>query len=281
MYRAKGRFWEIDFLRGLAVVLMLGYHFLYDLDFFRLAEFELNSGLLSYIGRGAAEMFILVSGAALSISYSRANGAGASSPTSASHSSSTLASFSAISSSSALTTSAFPSKLFRKYLRRGLKLFTLGLVLTAVTRVFLPERYILFGILHFFGVSAILAYPYLRLKEANLLMALLFFIPGYWLGTRTFGFSTLIWLGFRPEHFQALDYFPVFPWFGMVLLGIYLGNSLYAGGIRQFAVPAFEGSGAVKGFAWLGKHSLFIYFIHQPLFLALLWTAGYLDLNLI
>ena len=154
-------------------------------------------------------------------------------------------------------------------------------MLTAVTRVFLPERYILFGILHFFGVSAILAYPYLRLKEANLLMALLFLIPGYWLGTRTFGFSTLIWLGFRPEHFQALDYFPVFPWFGMILLGIYLGNSLYAGGIRQFAVPALESSGAVKGFSWLGKHSLFIYFIHQPLFLALLWTAGYLDLNLI
>ena len=274
MYRAQGRFWEIDFLRGLAVVLMLGYHFLYDLDFFRLAEFELNSGLLSYIGRGSAEMFILVSGAALSISYSRANGPGASpsaSP-SASNSSSAL--------SSALT-SALTSKLFRKYLRRGLKLFTLGLVLTAVTRVFLPERYILFGILHFFGVSAILAYPYLKLKEANLLMALLFLIPGYWLGTRTFGFSTLIWLGFRPEHFQALDYFPVFPWFGMILLGIYLGNSLYAGGIRQFAVPALESSGAVKGFSWLGKHSLFIYFIHQPLFLALLWTAGYLDLNLI
>lgn len=270
MYRAQGRFWEIDFLRGLAVVLMLGYHFLYDLDFFRLAEFELNSGLLSYIGRGSAEMFILVSGAALSISYSRANGPGGS----ASHSlsSSTL---------HLTSSSAFPSKLFRKYLRRGLKLFALGLVLTAVTRVFLPERYILFGILHFFGVSAILAYPYLRLKEANLLMALLFLIPGYWLGTRTFGFSTLVWLGFRPEHFQALDYFPVFPWFGMVLLGIYLGNSLYAGGIRQFAVPALESSGAVKGFSWLGKHSLFIYFIHQPLFLALLWTAGYLDLNLI
>ncbi len=227
MYRAQGRFWEIDFLRGLAVVLMLGYHFLYDLDFFRLAEFELNSGFLSYIGRGSAEMFILVSGAALSISYSRANGPGSS----ASHSlsSSTL---------HLTSSSAFPSKLFRKYLRRGLKLFALGLVLTAVTRVFLPERYILFGILHFFGVSAILAYPYLRLKEANLLMALLFLIPGYWLGTRTFGFSTLVWLGFRPEHFQALDYFPVFPWFGMVLLGIYLGNSLYAGGIRQFAVPA-------------------------------------------
>jgi len=108
-------------------------------------------------------------------------------------------------------------------------------------------------------------------------MALLFLIPGYWLGTRTFGFSTLFWLGFRPENFQTLDYFPVFPWFGMVLLGIYLGNSLYSGGIRQFAVPALESSGAVKGFAWLGKHSLFIYFIHQPLFLGFLWAAGYLD----
>ncbi len=258
MYKAQGRFWEIDFLRGIAVLLMLGYHFLYDLDFFGLAEFELNSGFLSYIGRGAAELFILVSGAALSISYSRSNSPG----------------------SSLTTASIYPvsaSKQFPKYLRRGLKLFTLGLVLTAITRIFLPERYILFGILHFFGVAAILAYPYLRLKEENLFMALLFLIPGLWLAERTFGFSTLVWLGFQPEHFQTLDYFPIFPWFGLVLVGIYIGNTLYSGGSRQFGVPALESSGAVKSFAWLGKHSLIIYFIHQPLFLALLWAAGFLD----
>jgi len=278
MYRAQGRFWEIDFLRGIAVVLMLGYHFLYDLDFFGLAEFQLNSGLLSYIGRGAAELFILLSGAALSISYSRSNRSGASTSTSSSSSSMPLTS---VSTSASASTRPPSSSLFRKYLRRGLKLFSLGLVLTAVTRIFLPERYILFGILHFFGVAAILAYPYLRLKEENLLIALLFLIPGYWLGTRTFGFSALVWLGLRPEHFQTLDYFPIFPWFGIVLLGIYLGNSLYSGGIRQFGVPALESSGSVKGFSWLGKHSLFIYFIHQPLFLALLWAAGFLDPNMI
>lgn len=281
MYRAQSRFWEIDFLRGVAVVLMLGYHFLYDLDFFGLAEFQLNSGLLSYIGRGAAETFILVSGAALSISYSRSNRQGSSG--NGSEGSDSGRSDSGRSGPDPASVSIYPppaSTQFPKYLKRGLKLFTLGLVLTAVTRAFLPEKYILFGILHFFGVSAVLAYPYLRLKEENLFMALLFLIPGLWLAERTFGFSTLVWLGFRPEQFQTLDYFPIFPWFGLVLLGIYIGNTLYSGGFRQFAVPALESSGTVKGFAWLGKHSLFIYFIHQPLFLGFLWGAGFLDLNM-
>ncbi|WP_243684144.1 heparan-alpha-glucosaminide N-acetyltransferase domain-containing protein [Methanosarcina barkeri] len=66
------RFWEIDCLRGLAVLLMLFYHYLYDLDFFKLVDVQIRSGFILYAGRFSALLFILISGVALSISHSRA-----------------------------------------------------------------------------------------------------------------------------------------------------------------------------------------------------------------
>jgi uncharacterized membrane protein len=250
MERRSSRFWEIDCLRGFAVILMLAYHFLYDLDFFGLANIELRSGTFYYMGRGAAFLFILISGTALSISHSRDLESGL---------------------------SREPAENFSKYLKRGLRLFSMGLVITGVTWIFFPGQYILFGILHFFGVSAVLAYPFLKKGKENLLFSLFFVLAGLYLNDRTFGFSALIWLGLRPEGFVTLDYFPLFPWFGVLLTGIFLGNSLYKDGNRQFKIPEADKFQLQKPFSWIGKHSLSIYFIHQPVFLGLLLLSGFLD----
>jgi uncharacterized membrane protein len=243
-----GRFWEIDCLRGFAVFLMLIYHFLYDLNFFQLADIELDSGFFLYAGRTAALLFILISGTALSISHSRAigkkgNGNG-------------------------------EKENFSKYLKRGIKLFSMGLILTGITWIFLPEEYIIFGILHFFGVSAILIYPFLKYRKENLFFSFFFILAGFYLRSRTFDFPYLLWLGFMPANFATLDYFPIFPWFGVLLAGVFFGNSLYSGGNRQFKIPEAGKTPFFRFFSIIGKHSLFIYFIHQPLFLGLLFFGG-------
>ncbi|MCQ1535074.1 DUF1624 domain-containing protein [Methanosarcina sp. KYL-1] len=255
MHLQTNRFPEIDLIRGLAVLFMLVYHFLYDLDFFGIAEFKLNSGPLLWAGRGSAFLFIMVSGTALSISYSRAH-----------------------KKKPEIEGNTSPG-IFPKYLKRGVKLFSLGLLLTGITWIFLPGQYIIFGILHFFGVSAVLAYPFLKYGKENLFFGLFFGLFGLYLRHRTFGFSSLLWLGFRPEHFRSLDYFPIFPWFGVLLLGIYLGSSLYTGGKRQFEVPGFASGTDIsfKGLSSLGKHSLAIYFAHQPFFLGLFFLGGFID----
>lgn len=248
------RFWEIDCLRGLAVLLMLLYHFLYDLDFFELVDVQLRSGFILYAGRFSALLFILISGAALSIGHSRA-----------------------LNKESAGNI----SENFFKYLKRGIKLYLMGLLLTGITWIFLPEEYIVFGILHFFGVSAVLVYPFLRYGKENLFFSLFFGLIGLHLKNMTFGFSSLLWLGFTPENFSTLDYFPVFPWFGVLLAGVFLGNFLYSGGKRQFEIPYTEKDPLIRLFSRTGQHSLLIYFIHQPLFLGLLFLSGLLNLNML
>jgi uncharacterized membrane protein len=250
MDRHADRFWEIDCLRGFAVLLMLLYHFLYDLDFFGIENIEIRSGLFLYVGRGSAFLFILISGIALSISHSRA-----------------------------LDKEIGGNKTenFTKYLKRGAKIFLMGLVLTVITWIFLPGQYIIFGILHFFGVSAVLAYPFLKYRKENLFFSLFFGLTGLYLREKTFGFSALLWLGFTPENFTTLDYFPIFPWFGVLLIGIFLGNSLYAGGKRKFKIPQTRKNPLIRSISIVGQHSLIIYFIHQPLFLGLLFLSGLLD----
>jgi uncharacterized membrane protein len=244
MVRDSYRFWEIDFLRGFAVTIMLLYHFLYDLDFFNLADVELNSGPLLYLARLGASLFILISGIALSISHSRA------------------------------LSKSYREENFSKYLKRGCKLFSMGLFLTLITWIYFPEEYIVFGILHFFGVAALLVYPFLDYKKENLLFGLFFVIIGLYLRGKTFGFSTLVGLGFIPENFTTFDYFPIFPWFGVLLIGVFLGNTVYEYGNRQFKFPYTGDNFFLRLFSSAGKHSLFIYFIHQPILLAFLFLTG-------
>jgi uncharacterized membrane protein len=252
----KERFWEVDFLRGLAVILMITYHFIFDLSFFGIYPLNIFSGLLWYFPRITAGIFIFLVGVSLYLSYTRAE---------------------------LLRIYSSERDFFFKYLKRGLWIFSLGLVITLATWIFIRAEFIVFGILHFIGLAIILQYPFLKSnrnhKYLNLAAGLIFIVAGIYLHTFTFNFDWLLWLGFIPQNLVTVDYFPLLPWLGVVSLGIFVGSILYRDYQRKFKFPDLSSYLPVKLFTFLGRHSLIIYFIHQPVLIGLLYLLGVLDIT--
>jgi uncharacterized membrane protein len=75
-------------------------------------------------------------------------------------------------------------------------------------------------------------------------------------------------LGIEPTNHVYADYFPLIPWSGVVLLGIFLGNTLYTNGERRYPLPL--SSMPFMPLQWLGERSLMLYLLHQPILVAIL-----------
>ncbi len=234
------RFWEVDSLRGVAIVMMIAFHLLFDLDYFRGPGFDLYSGFWFLFGRATVLIFLLLTGVSLTLSYSRALKGGVVKPS--------------------------------RYLKRGLRIFLYGLAITLITWLLLPKGVIVFGVLHLIGISIILAYPFLKFRIPNLLLGIVLIILGLFLQTLVFDFPWLLWLGLKPPAFYSFDYLPLLPWFGVVLIGIFLGNFLYPNYRRGFGIRDLSGFIPFRALSFLGRHSLIIYLLHQPVLLALLYA---------
>ncbi len=90
----------------------------------------------------------------------------------------------------------------------------------------------------------------------------------------------LLWLGVRAPVGYMLDYRPMMPWFGVVLLGVVAGSALYSDGERRFPWPVQIPFAPVRQLATVGRYSLAIYLLHQPLLLAVLAALGLIDLGI-
>jgi len=230
------RYWEIDLARGIAVVTMIVFHAAFDLNFFGVLPLDVSGGFLRMLAYLTASTFIFLVGVSFTISYARAS------------------------------RRLDERDLALKYARRGLTIFGYGLIITAVTWFFLPSVFIVFGILHFIGIAILLAPLFARFDAEKLIAASIAFLIAGYAASRVSGPWPLLWLGIRPESFASLDYVPLLPWFGLVLVGMAVGRLYYPDGRRGFAFTVAE-PGLLRPLSFLGRHSLFIYFLHQPIIL--------------
>jgi uncharacterized membrane protein len=235
---AASRYHEIDMVRGIAILMMVLFHTIFDLNYFRIFSLEVYNGFWHYFAFATASLFLLIVGISLTISRARAQ----------SHSSGLL--------------------LARKFVYRGAGILILGLLVTFGTWWYLGQGFIVFGILHLIGVSVIISPLFFRFKTGNIVLGFFFIVIGYFLSTIS-GPVWLLPLGIHPPGFWSVDYEPLFPWTGMVLLGMGLGENLYPGGVRRFTLPAIPRV-VMQPLAFLGRHSLVVYLVHQPVIILLL-----------
>ncbi|MBI4174698.1 MAG: DUF1624 domain-containing protein [Candidatus Aenigmarchaeota archaeon] len=230
------RFWEIDATRGIAVVLMVFFNYSFTLDYLRIYTITEVWGFWWLFPRLVAGAFILLAGISVTISYSR-------------------------------------DSRIRKHLMRGIKIFGLGLLITAATYLLIPSATVWFGILHLIGTAIIISLLFMKWNPKLLITAGIFaIILGALLESTAFGFPWLLWLGLMPYSFTTLDYFPLLPWLGVFMIGMAIGKLYYREGKRQFKIKELR-TGTI---GFLGRHSLIIYLLHLPVLLVVLKILGLL-----
>ena len=174
-----------------------------------------------------------------------------------------------------ITLAGFSCRYSRQNLRRGVLLSLLGAGVTVVSLfVGFPVR---FGILSFLGLGIILydlLSPLLRRVPAAWLawVSLTLFAAAYLTFPRPTDLpvSSHVWmLGLIPAEFTSVDYFPLLPWFFLIPFG-----SAVAGPIREGKLPDWFYRLNPPVFPFLGRHTLLIYLLHQPVLAGgfLLWA---------
>lgn len=187
--------------------------------------------------------------------------------------------------------SGFCWSLGRRKLRRGLIVFGAGMIISFVTMVFMPAQQILFGVLTFLGAAALLLIVLEEyLKKINprwgavgcgVVFLLLHGINDGYLGIRNLVKLVTLpeewyqmgqignFLGFTEKSFYSADYFALFPWIFLYLTGYFLyGLMLQKGKLEKLAEQKSWG----KFFNLVGKKSLIIYMLHQPVVYSILFA---------
>lgn len=175
--------------------------------------------------------------------------------------------------------SGFCWSLGKKKLKRGLLVFVAGFVITTVTLLVMPENRVVFGVLTLLGscmLLQILLEPVCKRCNSIVGMILAFFVFFLLRDMNSGRIGIAVWksvevptnlyanlfttfLGFPTRDFYSTDYFSVFPWYFLFLTGYFLYCFMQE---REFLqrLPDIH----IAPLEWLGKHSLIIYMLHQP-----------------
>ena len=230
----------LDLGRGLAVVLMVIYHFSWDLSFHHFIEAEVNKELgWRIFARGIAASFLTLAGYSLWLAHG--NGI------------------------------RWPA-----FWRREAIIAAAALVVTIGTWYAFPDSYVFFGILHAIAASSLIGLFFLRLPAwLTLVVAAGVLAAPIYLAAPAFDAPALAFIGLRTYPPTTNDYVPLLPWLSPLLLGIAIARLVPA---LATAYSGWPGLGAFgRALRFVGRHSLLIYLLHQPiLFGATTLAAQYL-----
>lgn len=224
----------VDNLRGLAVIAMVVYHFCFDLRYFRLTQWDFYHDPFWLHARTAIlSSFLLLAGISLVLANRRDAGA--------------------------------------KFWRHVGTIAACAIAVSAASYALFPRSWIWFGVLHAIAVSIVLGRPLVRRPALALVVGIAVIAAGNLFAHPAFDGRAFGWIGFMTAKPRTEDYVPLFPWAGVLLVGIAAGHAL----VRQAFRPILVAGKLPRWMGWMGRHSLAIYMVHQPLLLgALFVTVG-------
>ena len=232
------RFPELDLLRTVAVVGMILYHAAYDLASFYGYPFDMMHGGWLILERTVAVTFLALVGISFAISYNRTS----------------------------------KEKVWHKFIKRGLIVLACGYLVSIATYIVDPATYVRFGVLHLIGVSIFLLPFFIRFKRWNLLIAVAIIAAEQWSSMTILDTPWLLPLGFMPHFFETVDYFPLLPWFSVILIGVLIGQTFYVQHLSwRTRLPQRKARSQKLEAALVlpSRFALPIYLLHQPIIMGI------------
>lgn len=239
----KTRYEILDTVRGITVISMILYHLVWDLVYLYGMDWGWYKGTLAYIWQQSiCWSFILLSGFCFSMGKRR--------------------------------------------WKRGLTVFMAGILVMLVTAVFAPDSRVIFGVLTMLGSSMLLMAFLHRFAvkirpDIGLAVSILLFLAFRNVNEGYMGFEGLrlfrlpeswyqnlmtTYIGLPYGAFFSTDYFSMIPWFFLFCTGYYLYQIMK----KKNMLSTLEHGKHMPVFSFIGKHSLLIYLLHQPVLTAVL-----------
>ncbi len=236
---SKVRFAWLDIARGVALLAMASYHLIWDLQSFGFLEPNFAStGLPRLYARAIASSFMFLAGISFVLAQT-------------------------------------PVIVWRPYFIRLGKIGLAAGAVTIATYFASPRSFIYFGILHSIAVASILGLIFLRIRPSvTFIIAVGAILAPIFFKTALFDSPWLWWIGLATKIRVSDDFVPLLPWIGPFLLGIALTKA----GVERQLLPAYFGdlskSWWKAALTFLGRHSLVVYLVHQPLLLATVYGVS-------
>ena len=239
--KAENRIHFLDELRGICIICMVFFHAFFDIAFFY--EWKLGIRLFEFFSPAVpwfAGLFIFISGVCCHLS--------------------------------------------RSNIKRGAQLLLIAMGMTIITS-FMDDLFIAFGILHLLSIGMLLygllekfikKIPlWLGLTVCAAVFVLTYSISyGYYIGfPGLFTVHMPVWLTENPvmfifgiinDNFVSGDYFPLLPWLFLFIAGTLVGRY-----VRK--LPEILSKKRFKPLCFVGRHTLLIYVLHQPVILLFVW----------
>lgn len=253
----RPRFAVVDIARGVAIIAMVAYHLCWDLSSFRFIAADVGyDANWVLIARSILASFMVLVGVGLVLGHGQ-------------------------------------GIRWRAFWKRWIFVAGAALIVTAGTLVTglgmapgsgawpvtlsytLPPAFIYFGVLHAIALFSLLGLAFVRTPLwLPVITALIVIALPFFYSDPLFDLKWTSWIGFWQVPPPTNDLVPVFPWFGVVLLGIIATRLVLASPLAARLAAIAPTGRLPRLLAFLGRWSLLIYLLHQPLLLALIAPAA-------